>query len=42
MIDLLIVALIYAILKVCDGVSLNVISSTVFDKPFPNCRSKID
>jgi hypothetical protein len=31
MIDLLIVAVIYAILKVCEGVSLNVISSTVFE-----------
>ena len=31
MIDLLIVALIYAILKVCEGVSINLLSSTVFE-----------
>ena len=31
MIDLLTIALIYAILKVCEGVGLNVISSTVFE-----------
>ena len=31
MIDLLTVALIYAILKVCEGVSINLLSSTVFE-----------
>jgi hypothetical protein len=31
MIDPLTLALIYAILKVCEGVSLNLLSSTVFE-----------
>jgi len=31
MIDLLTIALIYAILKVCEGVSINLLSSTVFE-----------